>query len=125
MTEIKPHPLPEWGESERAVKAGKGTALQRFIYENEPGVNFEDNWRDELQTALTEAIEADRRARQDEAEKLSRAKHYGNGHQDGWNSALDAAIDLIDMQFDGAENTAVLLARGAAGRIRALKRGKS
>jgi len=37
----------------------------------------------------TEQAEAYAQAVRDEAEKLSRAKHYGNGHQDGWNSALE------------------------------------
>lgn len=37
----------------------------------------------------TTQAEAYAQAVRDEAEKLSRAKHYGNGHQDGWNSALE------------------------------------
>ncbi|WP_299314005.1 hypothetical protein [uncultured Halomonas sp.] len=96
-------------------------------YMNEDGYLMNFSTSQEIHSALitTDQAEAYAQAVRDEAEKPSRAKHYGNGYQDGWNSALDAAIDLIDTQFDGAENTAVLLARGAAGRIRALKRGES
>jgi len=43
-----------------------------------------------------EQAEAYAQAVRDEAEKLSRAKHYGSGHQDGWNSALKEAAEIAD-----------------------------
>ncbi|AWB35518.1 hypothetical protein DBV39_19190 [Orrella marina] len=43
-----------------------------------------------------EQAEAYAQAVRDEAEKLSRAKHYGNGYQDGWNSALEQAAKAAE-----------------------------
>lgn len=52
-------------------------------------------------------------------EKTSRAKHYGNGYQDGWNSALEEAAKRAEsMHHDSAPYWAAL-------RIRELKKEQS
>lgn len=97
MTEIKLPPLPEPGE-----------AMSKWAYDEQ-----------DMQAYARAAIEADRRARQDEAEKLSRAKHYGNGYQDGWNSALEQAAKAAEsIHHDSAPYWVAL-------RIRELKKEQS
>jgi len=51
--------------------------------------NADEEIIDAVPLITTTQAEAYAQAVRDEAEKLSRAKHYGNGHQDGWNSALE------------------------------------
>jgi len=84
--------------------------------EIELGLYFSEEKNDSARSRpliTTEQAEAYAQAVRDEAEKLSRAKHYGNGYQDGWNSALDKAADLVG----GSSMTS----RHAAAAIRALK----
>jgi hypothetical protein len=48
--------LPSYKESEAAVNFGSCTALERFIYEQEPA-NFDDIWRVQLLAALVEVVD--------------------------------------------------------------------
>lgn len=53
--------LPEWSECEAAVDEENATALQRFIYDNEPGDYDEaKKWREQLLAAIVEAGENER-----------------------------------------------------------------
>jgi hypothetical protein len=46
--------LPTYEECEVAVQNGSASALQRFIYENEPAGIEDQKWRRELRAALNE-----------------------------------------------------------------------
>ena len=52
-----------------------------------------------------------------------RAKHYGDGYQDGWNAAMAEAVKLIEA--DGTEEFRVCSVDRMAKAIRALKREQS
>ena len=72
--------------------------------EIELGLYFSEEKNDSARSRpliTTEQAEAYAQAVRDEAEKLSRAKHYGSGHQDGWNSALDSAANHIESLGSG------------------------
>lgn len=45
--------LPTWEQAEESCESGNGTALERFIYENEPQA-FDDEWRKDLAAAIAE-----------------------------------------------------------------------
>jgi hypothetical protein len=47
--------LPSYTQSETAVISGSCTALERFIYEQEPA-NFDGIWRVQLTAALEETV---------------------------------------------------------------------
>jgi len=64
-----------------------------------------------------EQAEAYAKAVRDEAVKRARPTYYSDGYQDGWNTALDKAADLVG----GSSMTS----RHAAASIRALKREQS
>ena len=46
--------LPTWEECNAKAKAGKATAIELFIAENEP-IEIDDAWRQKLSSALQEA----------------------------------------------------------------------
>jgi len=69
------------------------------------------------QLITTEQAEAYAKAVRDEAVKRARPTYYSDGYQDGWNTALDKAADLVG----GSSMTS----RHAAASIRALKREQS
>ena len=46
--------LPTWEECEAAVDAGEATALQRFIYENEPSGSCDVEFRENLRSLIIE-----------------------------------------------------------------------
>ena len=55
--------LPSWKQCAEAHKAESASALQEFIYENEPAGDKDGVWRSMLVDMLVEAIEKGRRAR--------------------------------------------------------------
>ena len=50
--------LPKWSDCELAVDEERATALQRFIYEYEPGDSAEREWRERLQASRQEERQA-------------------------------------------------------------------
>lgn len=46
--------VPNWHECEAAVEAGTATALERFVYEEEPCGPHEESFREGLQAVLDE-----------------------------------------------------------------------
>jgi hypothetical protein len=55
MNEVTAADLPSWPECEEAMRTNDATALQRFVYENEPAGPSAEQWRQELAAALSEA----------------------------------------------------------------------
>ncbi|SDQ98419.1 hypothetical protein SAMN05519103_00306 [Rhizobiales bacterium GAS113] len=56
VTDVWKTELPIWEDAERAVKSGAYTAVERFIYENEPhGTEDEKQFRIRLDASLKEA----------------------------------------------------------------------
>jgi hypothetical protein len=46
--------VPKWGDCKRAVRMGAATALQQFVYDNEPNAPDDRVWREQLQDVLDE-----------------------------------------------------------------------
>ena len=90
MTEpikLPPLPYPQIPGNDYTAKDMQDYATAAIEADRMNREDFINDDRDQLRAEIValkgtiDAFEADRRAMQDEAEKLSRAKHYGSGYQ--------------------------------------------
>lgn len=104
--------LPEWAQiSAKASRGESLTALERFIFENEPG-NDDDAWRDQLAAALAssrvarEASTRDRQVLREAIQRFGNARamaEHNIAYRDEVRSAAEALFALLDAAPQASE----------------------